>query len=223
MASDQITLDAAVREETGKSVAGRLRREGRVPATIYGLDRPTRSLHVDSVALYHALHTPAGMNVLIRLKAGDVEQLAMPQEVQRHPVRGDYLHIDFIRIDVDTDVNVEVPVLTIGDESVKPGVVTVALTAVPVICKPLLVPDSITIDVTGLTIGDTIHAEAVALPEGVTLDIDPERTVVTISAPSLELEETEEEEVEEGVEAAAAAEEGEAEGEAESADEGGDE
>lgn len=184
--ADQIKLTAAVRETTGKGAAKRMRREGKVPAVLYGQDRPTRSLTVESTELYHALHTSAGMNVLVNLKAGEVEQLAMPKSVQRHPVRGDYVHIDFVRIDTDVDIHVEIPVHTEGDEEVRPGVVSVTLPSLPVVCKPLNVPDGITIDVSALTIGDSIHAGELDLPEGVLLDIEEDRTVVTVTAPTIE-------------------------------------
>lgn len=192
--SKQIKLSAAERELTGKAAAGRLRREGQVPAVLYGLDRPTRSLQVDALELYHALHTPAGMNVLLELTAGDVKQLAMPKEVQQHPVRGDYIHVDLVRIDADVKINVEVPIHTVNDEEVKPGVVTVVLQALPIVVSPLEVPDNIVVDVDGLTIGDSIHCRDLTLPEGVELDIDPDRTAVTISAPT-QVEEPETDEV----------------------------
>lgn len=192
--ADQINLTAEIREETGKGAASRMRREGRIPAVIYGQQRPTRSLAVDHRELYHALHTSAGMNVLITLKAGDAEQLAMPKSIQVHPVRGDYLHIDFVRIDTDVDIHVEIPVYTENDEKVRPGVVTVTLQQLPVVCKPLNVPDSVTLDVSELTIGDSIHAGEITLPEGVLLDVEEDRTVLTVTAPD-EVEEEEEETV----------------------------
>lgn len=192
--ADQINLTAEIREETGKGAASRMRRDGRIPAVIYGQQRPTRSLAVDHRELYHALHTSAGMNVLITLKAGDAEQLAMPKSVQVHPVRGDYLHIDFVRIDTDVDIHVEIPVYTENDEKVRPGVVTVTLQQLPIVCKPLNVPDSITLDVSELTIGDSIHAGEIELPEGVLLDVEEDRTVLTVTAPD-EVEEEEEETV----------------------------
>ncbi|HEX9766163.1 MAG TPA: 50S ribosomal protein L25, partial [Nitriliruptorales bacterium] len=133
------------------------------------------------------------------LTAGDDEQLAMPKAVQRHPVRGDYLHIDFARIDTDIDVHVEIPVHTENEEKVRPGVVTVTLPQLPIVCKPLKVPDSITIDVSELGIGDSVHAGELELPEGVLLDVDEDRTVLTITVPA----EVEEEEVEPEIDLAA--------------------
>ena len=237
--ADQIKLTAALREDTGKGAARRLRRDGKVPAVIYGQDSPTRSLTVEASELYHALHTSAGMNVLVNLTAGEVEQLAMPKSVQRHPVRGDYMHVDFVRIDTETDVHVDIPVYTENDEKVRPGVVTVTLQQLPVVCKPLNVPDSITFDVTGLGIGDSIHAGQLELPEGVLLDVDEDRTVITITAPTeveveedetdeeldlLALEDLSEEELEklEEIAEAAEGEEGAGAGEGAAPDEGGE-
>jgi len=198
----QVNITAAKRLETGKGAAGRLRRNGRVPAIMYGHGTEPIALDVDALELYHAMHTEVGANALLKVDVDGAMQLAVARELQRHPVRGEITHIDFLAVDVNEQVAVEVPIHAHGMEKVLPGVVQVVLNALPILVKPLDVPPAFDIDVSEMSIGDVLRAEDVVLPEGADLDIDPHRTLITVNAPMGDEPETEEvaEEIETPVE-----------------------
>ncbi len=184
--AEQVRLAAQPRTGTGKSVARRLRAEGRVPAVVYGKAAESAALHVDALELFHALHTPAGLNVLIRINVNGEEHLTIPREVQRHPVRGDLLHVDFVAIHREQLLRLEVPIHLEGQESLAaPGVLTQVLHTIPILVRPLDIPDRVELDVGGMVIGDLVRAEDVRLPQGAKLDVDPDTTVVTVSAPTV--------------------------------------
>lgn len=191
---EQVKIVAESRYEAGKGkgMARRLRGQGRVPAVVYGADVDAVPVHVDSLELYHALHTPAGANVLIRLEVDGDEHLTIIREVQRHPVRDDLLHVDFVALQRGALIRVEVPVHLHGAEEVAaPGVVQQVLYTVPIRVKPLDIPDSFDLDIEDMVIGDVLRVEDIELPEGSEFDIEVERTVVTITAPTI-IEEPEE-------------------------------
>jgi large subunit ribosomal protein L25 len=184
--SNQVTLKGDVRTEHGKGPTGRLRRSGRVPAIMYGYQVEPTSLSVDARELYHALHTEAGRNVLIRLEIAGETHLTVARDMQWHPLRGETLHVDFLAVDRDSPISVEVPVLLVGDDEMDgAGVVNQQLYTVPMQVKPLDVPNSLELSIAGLTIGDVLRVEDLVgqLPEGAELDVDLDTTVVTINAP----------------------------------------
>ncbi|MDX1621763.1 MAG: 50S ribosomal protein L25 [Nitriliruptorales bacterium] len=196
--ADQVKLPAEAREERGKGASGRLRRDGRVPAIVYGYEVDATAVHVDTRELYHALHTEAGANVLIRLQVDGDEHLCVARDVQRHPVRGDMLHVDFIAVDPTQKINVEIPVQLTDEEGVDAaGVLSHVLYTVPIRVSPLEVPNRFELSVDGMEIGDVRRVEDLAdqLPADAEFDIELDRTVVTINAPDI-LEEPEEEEEE---------------------------
>lgn len=195
MASNQVTLAADMREQTGKAAAGRLRRDGKTPAVLYGYEVDSTALTVDALDLYHALHTEAGGNVLIRLQLNGDEHLAVAREIQKHPVRGDVQHVDFIAVDPEEPISVEVPVHLVDEDSAREsgGVVNLVVYALPIRVKPDAVPNSVELSVEGMEIGDVRRVSDIEIPEDAEYDIDPERTVVTINAPDI-LEEPSEEE-----------------------------
>jgi large subunit ribosomal protein L25 len=194
--AEQVKIVAEPRSDAGKGVARRLRAEGRVPAVVYGSGVDATPVHVDVLDLYHALHTSAGANVLIRLQVDGEEHLTIPREVQKHPVRGDLLHADFVALDRDSLIRVEVPVHIEGMEEVEaPGVVQHVLHAVPIHVPPLDIPESFVLEVGDMVIGDVLRVEDIALPSGAEFDIETDRTVVTVTAPTI-IEEPEPEEVE---------------------------
>ena len=185
--SDQLRLLAEPRTELGKGATGRLRRTGRVPGIVYGYQVEPTPVHVDALGLYHALHTEAGANALIRLEFGGETHLTVARDMQRHPVKGRTQHVDFLAVNKDVQISVEVPVhLTaeddLGDDN---GIVNQILYTVPVLVKPLDVPNYFELSLEGLEIGDVKRVEDLAelLPAGAEFDIEPDRTVVTINAP----------------------------------------
>ena len=188
----QVKLTAEPRTEHGKGASGRLRKTGRVPAILYGADIGGVSVHVDNLELYHSLRTEAGTNVLIRLEIEGDEHLSIIREIQRHPVRGDLMHVDFQNVDRTTLYPAEIPVHLENedDTSLEGGVVNLVLYTVPIHVRPLETPNYFTLDLAGMAIGDVLRVEDLAdqLPEAAEFDIEPERTVVTINAPISEEE-----------------------------------
>lgn len=219
--ADQVTLAARLRVGSGKGEARALRREGRVPAIAYGadLDEP-RAISVDALDLYHALHTDAGLNAIINLEVEGQEQLVIARELQRHPVKRHLLHADFVTVSRLVRITVDVPVVTVGTApgEEEGGVVEQQLHAIPVQVLPLEVPDQIVLDISDLQVGDVKRVEDLVLPEGVVSLEDPERTVVTVVVPALDIPEPEEGAPLEPIEGVEAAVEGAADTPEESAD-----
>jgi large subunit ribosomal protein L25 len=185
--SNQVKLSAQARNEHGKGAAGRLRKTGRVPGILYGYQVEPTPLSVDSLELYHVLHTEAGSNVLIELHVDGDTHLTVARDLQRHPIKGETQHVDFIAVDKDTPILVEVPVhLTDEEETADDdGVVHQILYTVPIMVKPLDTPNYLELSIAGLAIGDVRRVEDLAtqLPSGAEFDIETDRTVVTINAP----------------------------------------
>ncbi len=203
--ADQLTLTASTDRAIGSRSSRRLRREGKVPAVIYGAGDAPTSIAVEWSDLRAALTTPAGMNALITLEFNDDERLTIVKDMQRDPVRRNVTHVDFIIIDRKVALEVEVPIVlenTDGDH-LKELVVDQQLFALPISALPGSIPNELVVDCTNLTLDDPIRAESVALPTGVELNIDPEDAIVTASIPVVEIPEpSEDDELEEGEEGA---------------------
>ena len=226
----EITLPAHSGRTTGTRPSKRLRAEGKVPGTVYGLGSDAVSVSVDWRELRHALTTEAGMNALINLEIdGHASELTIVKEMQRHPIKRTVLHVDFLRIDRDVAIEVEVPITMEGEaEQVmrEGGLVEQALFHLTVKAKPGSIPNELTIDISSLTIGESLRVSDLALPPGVETDVDPEEAVAIGQAPqAVELPEEEAAEGEEGEEGAEGegAPEGEGEAPTEAPSEGGGE
>jgi large subunit ribosomal protein L25 len=213
-------LAAENRSEAGKGAARRLRASGRVPAVLYGHGAKPEHLSVDARQFGQALRTDAGVNVLIELEIGRTHHLALAKEIQRHPVRGDLIHVDFIQVRRGEKVHVEVPVRLVGEAPGvrEGGIADQDLYQLNVEAEVTAVPEAVEADVSGLGIGDVLRVGDLKAPEGAVILDDPEASVVSVVAPTVEPEpEPEVEEVAEGEEAAEgeapAAEEATAEGE----------
>ncbi len=216
--SDLYELKADARERVGKGSARELRRNGRVPAVIYGdkKDPLAISLPFKEVAL--KVGSSGFMTTILNIDVNGDKIRVLPKDFQRDPVRDFPLHVDFLRISKNTVVTVEVPVQFVNEEESpglkRGGVLNVVRYTVEVNCPADSIPEFFTADMTGLDIGDSVHISAIDLPEGVEPTIsDRDFTVVTIAAPAgLKSEEDEAAEAEADAEATEAAEEG-AEGE----------
>lgn len=186
--SKQVSLTAEPRTELGKGPTGRLRRTGRVPAIVYGFETEPTAVHVDALELYHALHTEAGRNVMIRLGISGDTTLVFARDLQIHPIRQEVVHVDFLAVDRNAQISVEIPVHLVGDEDTADddGVLNQVLYTVPIAVKPLDVPNYLELDVTGMAIGDVKRVSELTLPDGADFEIEAERTVVTINAPMSE-------------------------------------
>lgn len=191
MADNQVTLSASPRPERGKGAARRLRAQGRTPAVVYGREVDSTPVSVDALELYHALHTPAGLNALIRLQVDGDEHLTIAREVQKDPVKGNIVHVDLLAVSRDQKIQVEVPIHLLNERetaSSSGGVVNLVLHTLPIRVSPLEVPNYLELDVEGMTIGDTRRAEDIALPAEAELAIEPERTIVTVNPPDIVVE-----------------------------------
>jgi len=185
MATDQITLTAETGRPTGTRSSRRMRREGKIPGVVYGLDSEPKAVAVAWSELRAALTTEAGLNALIDLEVDGERKLTMVQDMQRHPVRREVTHVDFILVDVNKTVAVEVPIVledTEGD-NLSGLVVDQQLFALPVQAKPGDIPNEIVVSAAELTVDEPVRVSAVRLPEGVELDIDPDEAIVTASHP----------------------------------------
>ncbi|HEX4866018.1 MAG TPA: 50S ribosomal protein L25 [Acidimicrobiales bacterium] len=232
----EIILHATPRPPQGTRPARRLRAEGKVPGVVYGLGGDPVTLAVDWRELRAALVTEQGLNAIINLELDGERTPTLVKEIQRHKVRRDVLHVDFIRVDLNKTVDVEVAIHLEGEAeavTAENGVVDQVLTALLITAKPGDIPAQLTVDISHLEIGHALRVADIDLPAGVTTSVDPEEAVVTaahgISEEELEAAVAEVAgEPEEGAEEAEAAEgegeaaEGEAaeDGNAESGDEG---
>ncbi len=229
----EITLTATPGRATGTRNSRRLRAEAKVPAVVYGLGRDAVAVSVDWRELRSALITDAGINALIDLTIeGEGEsQLSIIKDMQRDPITHTVDHIDFLLIRRDQELYVDVPVHLMGTaEEVdnNQGLVEQAITLLTIKAKPADIPDELTFDISEMVIGDTVTVSDLALPTGVTTDVEMDDVVasaqVSRAAIEAEAEEAALEELAELEELAdAGVGEGDlAEGEGDS-DEGGDE
>ena len=191
---NQIKLETKTRTRKGKGASGRLRKEGRVPGVVYGFEVEPTAVSVDALELYHALHTPAGTNVLLLIDVDGDEKLCVARDIQVHPVRGDYVHVDLLSVDSGATIVVDVPVSLVGEADPE-GVVGQVLNTVPIHVPPLMTPNQLELSIEGLVIGDVLRVEDLAseLPEGASFAIDEQRTVVTVNPPEMLASEDEDE------------------------------
>lgn len=223
----EVKLRADKRTATGSAASRRLRRAGNVPATVYGLDIEPVSVSVDARQLHAALHTDAGLNAIIALEVNGASYTTLAREIQRHPVRGDIIHLDFLQVSLTETVTAEVALelegtpVGVRDEG---GIVETIRAVVVVEALPTDIPSSIAIDISGLGIGDVVRIEDLPSLPGVEYVDEPDTGLATVTVPRAVVEEEPEvpeellegEEIEEGVaegEEAAAEAGGEAEGE----------
>jgi large subunit ribosomal protein L25 len=202
-------LAAENRSEAGKGAARRLRASGRVPAVLYGHGTKPQHLSVDARQFGQALRTDAGVNVLISLEVGRDQHLALAKEIQRHPVKGNLIHVDFIQVRRGEKVHVQVPVHLVGEApgAREGGILDQDLYQLNVEAEVTAVPEAVDADVSGLGIGDVLRVADLKAPDGAVILDDSEASVVSVVAPTVEAEpeaeEAEEGEAAEGAEAAA--------------------
>ena len=187
--SDTLNLPAETRERAGKGASRALRREGRVPAVVYGGNEEPLSIHVEGKLLIKQLSTGHFLNSIVEIEVGGKKLRTLPKDVAFHPVSDRPLHADFLRLSKDSTVHVNVPVLFINEEDSpglkRGGVLNIVRHELELICDADKMPEDIQIDVTGLDIGDSIHISSVTLPKGSTSSItDRDFTIATIIAPS---------------------------------------
>jgi large subunit ribosomal protein L25 len=195
----EITVVAEAPRPLGSRAAGRLRAAGKIPGVIYGHGRDPLPIAVDGRALRAALTTGAGLNALLSLQVGGETHLTLAREIQRHPVRSTVTHVDFLIVRRDEVVQAEVPIVLTGESRQVvqgDGFIEQQLNSLTVHAIPADIPSHVEVDVSGMGIGDTIRVGDIALPRGVTTELDPEDPVV-IAARSAAGEAAEEEEASE--------------------------
>ena len=187
--SDALTLPAEARERAGKGASRALRREGRVPAVIYGGKEEPTPIHVEEKELIRQLMTGHFMNSIVKIEVGGQTVRTLPKDVALHPVTDRPTHVDFYRLARDAKVEVSIPVV-FTDEAASPGlkkggVLNVVRHELELVCEADKIPGEIEISVEGKEVGDSIHISEVTLPEGsVSAITDRDYTIATLVAPS---------------------------------------
>jgi large subunit ribosomal protein L25 len=187
--SEQLTLPAEARDRAGKGASRELRRQGRVPAVVYGQKQEPLSIHVEEKLLSKMMSTGHFMNTVVMIDVGGKANRTLPKAVDFHPVTSRPIHVDFLRISEHTKVTVAVPVRFDNEEDSpglkRGGVLNVVQHEIELICDAAHIPDEIHVDLSGRDIGDSIHISNITLPDGVTPAIDDrDFTVATLVAPS---------------------------------------
>ena len=187
--SDMLTLPAETRARAGKGASRALRREGRIPAVVYGGNEAPLSVHVEEKELRRQLSTGHFLNSVVQIAVGGKNFRTLPKDVAFHPVTERPLHVDFLRLSADSKVQVAVPVLFINEEASpglkRGGVLNIVRHELELVCEADKIPNDIQIDVTGTDIGDSIHISRITLPAGsVSAITDRDFTIATIVAPS---------------------------------------
>lgn len=210
---DLIKLNAKLRETSGKGAARKLRQNKEIPAIVYGAKNDPVMLSIDGPDFVKIIRENGSTGLFFNLnidgKAGK-DKIVMLKEMQMDTFSTYYLHLDFHEIDMDTKVTISIPVETIGSsEGVEAGgVIQIIRRELDIVCKPADTPDTIQIDITDLNIGDSLHVEDLDLGENIEIPHEVDFTIITISAPTAEEEEIDEDEdlleegeLEEGAEA----------------------
>ena len=175
-----LVLNTEEKTTIGSRSSRRLRRDGKVPGVLYGLGQDPEIFSVDYGDLRGALTTDAGLNALIQLSIKGTNQLSILKSLQRHPVKDEVIHVDFVRIDPNQELAVEVPIVLEGvakkvtDQN---GMVDQTMFSLSVLSLPDSIPNELTADVSELEINDAIRVSDVVLPEGVRTEVDPEEAI----------------------------------------------
>ena len=203
-----LVLNTEEKTTIGSRSSRRLRRDGKVPGVLYGVGQDPEIFSVDYGDLRGALTTDAGLNALIQLSVNGTNQLSILKSLQRHPVKDEVIHVDFVRVDPNQELAVEVPIVLEGvakkvtDQN---GMVDQTMFSLSVLSLPDSIPNELTADVSELEINDAIRVSDVVLPEGVRTEVDPEEaiavgTVTRSTMESMAAEEASEVEGDEGME-----------------------
>lgn len=187
--SETYELKAEARERVGKGSARAVRRNGKVPAVIYGDKQPPLAIALSYKDIYYKIHGGGFMTTVATIDVDGQKIQVLPKDYQLDPVRDFPMHVDFLRVGRDTIVTVEVPVHFENEERApgikRGGVLNIVRHEIEFTCPANAIPEFITVDLTGLDIGDSVHISAVKLPEGVKPTItDRDFTIATIAAPA---------------------------------------
>ena len=184
----QLKINAQPRTESGRNAIKKIKSAGFVPAVIYGAKDPARNLQLIAHDVDQLLAHATSESVLVEVAIGAETRTALIQEIQHHPVSGKVLHIDLHAVSADELLTAEVTVTTTGEAAgvtTSGGVLEFILHTVEVECLPADLPDAITVDISALQIGDSIHVRDLKLPRGVTVTNDADLSVVSVAAPTV--------------------------------------
>lgn len=188
----QVKLSASTRAGLGRAAVRKIKQKGLVPAVIYGAKQQALHLQLSAREVKNVLAHATGEHFLVELEIADGaapgNQLALIQEVQHHPLRGDVLHVDFHAVSADEKLHASVPIETTGEAvGVKTGggLLEVPLHSLEVECFPRDLPDVIRVDVSALKLGESLHIRDLQLPEGVVARGDQDLTVVRVAEPTV--------------------------------------
>lgn len=186
-----VPFTAVPRAATGKGVARKLRAAGQVPAIIYGHAREAQPLALNAHELQLLLEKNPYQSTVIALTVGSATSNTLIREIQRHPFKKQIVHVDFQELVAGETVTVEVPLQLVGTpDGVKNGggILETVMHEIEITCDPSNIPHHLTLDVSALTVGHSMHAGEIPMPEGVTLETDPDATVCLCAAPKVEAE-----------------------------------
>lgn len=185
-----IKLQASVREKTGKEYAKFLRREGKVPAVLYGKEADNILIEVNRRDVEKIIDSKLGVNTLIHLEGDKLGKDVMIKEFQGHAITRDVRHVDFILVREGQEIHVQVPVHLVGKAKgqVEGGIVDQVSRHLDLICKPGHIPEFVEADITELALGQSLHLADIQLPQGTQVSPDYNPTLVTISIPRAEEE-----------------------------------
>ena len=198
MSQESYELKAEARERVGKGSARELRRNGLIPAVIYGDKQPPVSITLNTNDVTKRIHAGGFMTTIVTIDIGGKKIKVLPKDYHLDPVRDFTMHVDFLRVSGNTQVTVDIPVHFINEDKspgIKVGgVVNIVRHEVEVHCPADSIPEAFTVDLTGAKIGDSIHISQITLPKGVVPTIaDRDFTIATIVAPAAGLSGEEEE------------------------------
>ncbi len=183
---DRLAIQAEKRDELGSGPSGRLRKAGRLPCVVYGTGEPPLSVTVDRRDFEHMLRDHAGEHALVDLDVAGDKQTVLVQEIQHHPVRGEMVHVDFMRIRMGVKLQTALPLRITGTArgvKMDGGMLDQTIREIEVECLPSELPEDISIDVTDLGIGDVLTAGDIPIPSGVTILTPADRVVVHVLPP----------------------------------------
>jgi large subunit ribosomal protein L25 len=191
--SEVTTIAAELRDRAGKGAARATRRTGKVPGVIYGAKQTPVCIALDPRVLWAEMHKSGFFTQLFDVDLGkDGKHRCLARDVQMQPVTDQPIHVDFMRVSADARVHVQVPVHFVNDTKSpglkRGGVLNVVRHEIDLVCSPENIPHEISIDLTGLDIGDSVHISAVQLPEGAKPTIDRDFTIASIAAPTVRAE-----------------------------------
>ena len=192
--SEQIQINAEPRQDVGKGASRRLRRAGAsIPGIIYGGERQPANITLNANQLSKAMQNEAFYSQVLNVVVGGAAEQAVVRDLQRHPATGYVMHIDFLRVRADQIIQVHVPIHFVNEDKclgvrLGGGNIEHNLNEVEVACLPALLPEFVTVDLTDLNLGDSVHLSGLVLPAGVSVvallqGMDHDQTVVTVRAP----------------------------------------